>query len=215
MMQEHSTLLPPGPPPPRQAHTKMERRTADSMPGPGQYLPIDDWSKSKNRRGPNFPRQANSNFNRKVAQVPLKVENSNPRVKGALGTKDLIFDGGSRKKLVIQQSAPSIPYKDSTYGYEPIDESGQLLINVGNSFKHTYPERFDSSPGPGAYDIGNDYLKRKNKDPTVPFNRDQSKRSNIQNKSAAAVGPGSYNLDKHQSISRNLSNLGHSAFASG
>lgn len=47
----------------------------------------------------------------------------------------MVIDNGSRKRLVIQQSAPSIPYKDSTYGYEPIDDSGQLLINVGNSFK--------------------------------------------------------------------------------
>ena len=89
------------------------------------------------------------------------------------------------------------------------------MINVGNSFKHTYPERFDSSPGPGAYEIANDYLKRKNKDPTVPFDRDQSKRTAIKHFSAAVVGPGSYNLDKYKSISRNVSNLGHSAFASG
>ena len=91
----------------------------------------------------------------------------------------MVFDGASRKKLVIQQSAPSIPYKDSTYGYEPIDESGQLLINVGNSFKQTYPERFEASPGPGAYEIDNGYLQRKNKDPTVRFDRDTSKRSII------------------------------------
>lgn len=127
----------------------------------------------------------------------------------------MIFDNGSRKKLVIQQSAPSIPYKDSTYGYEPIDESGQLLINVGNSFKHTYPEKFDSSPGPGAYEIANDYLKRKNKDPTVRFDKDSSRRSNLEiTNTATAVGPGSYNLDRDFG-SRNVSNLGHAAFASG
>jgi len=40
-----------------------------------------------------------------------------------------------QNKLVIQSNPPSIPYKDSAFGYEPIDESGKLLINVGNSFK--------------------------------------------------------------------------------
>lgn len=53
------------------------------------------------------------------------------------------------------------------------------MINVGNSFKHTYPERFDSSPGPGAYDIAADTFKHKNKNPTIAYNRDHSKRTNI------------------------------------
>ena len=140
----------------------------------------------------------------------------NGRARGAAGAKEMIFDTGSRKKLVIQQSAPSIPYKDSTYGYEPIDESGQLLVNVGNSFKHTYPEKFDSSPGPGAYEIASDLLKHKNKDPTVRFDKDASRRSNIQPvKMATVVGPGSYNLDKPLVGAKNVSNLGHAAFASG
>lgn len=128
----------------------------------------------------------------------------------------MVIDNGSRKRLVIQQSAPSIPYKDSTYGYEPIDDSGQLLINVGNSFKQTYPEKFDSSPGPGAYEVANEYLKHKNKNPTVRFDRDTSKRSELQRPGPASfVGPGSYNAGKPLGKLANVSSLGHAAFASG
>ena len=60
--------------------------------------------------------------------------------------------------LVIQQNAPSIPYKDSSYGYEPLDESGSLLINVGNSFKKSFKNILDSTPGPGAYDIAKSFM---------------------------------------------------------
>ena len=49
----------------------------------------------------------------------------------------------SANKLFVQQNAPSIPYKDSAFGYEPIDDTGKLLINVGNSFKATYQDQFD------------------------------------------------------------------------
>lgn len=45
---------------------------------------------------------------------------------------------------MIQQSAPSIPYRDSTYGYEPIDEQGKLLVNIGESFKHSLNHTQDS-----------------------------------------------------------------------
>jgi hypothetical protein len=45
-----------------------------------------------------------------------------------------------RNKLVIQQNAPSIPFKDSAFGYEPIDSQGRLLINVGTSFKQSYQD---------------------------------------------------------------------------
>ena len=57
--------------------------------------------------------------------------------------KDVQERERSPNKLVIQQNAPSIPYKDSTFGYEPLDESGKFLINVGNSFKESYQKEFD------------------------------------------------------------------------
>ena len=40
-----------------------------------------------------------------------------------------------QNKLVVHQQAPSIPYKDSSYGYEMIDRGGKHLINVGSSYK--------------------------------------------------------------------------------
>jgi hypothetical protein len=42
-----------------------------------------------------------------------------------------------KRKIVVQQNPPSIPYRDSAYGYEPMDKEGKLLINVGNTYRHS------------------------------------------------------------------------------
>jgi hypothetical protein len=65
-----------------------------------------------------------------------------------------------QNKLVIQANPPSIPYKDSAFGYEPLDNSGRLLVNVGNSFKETYKDQYNSTPGPGTYETAMSYIKK-------------------------------------------------------
>ena len=63
-----------------------------------------------------------------------------------MSPNDMVMGGSS---IVIQRHAPSIPYKDSSYGYEPIETNTNLLIDVGNSFKKTYKKQFEQTPGPG------------------------------------------------------------------
>lgn len=131
----------------------------------------------------------------------------------------------NRGKLVIQQNAPSIPYKDSTFGYEPLDESGKFLINVGNSFKESYQQQHNSTPGPGAYEIAQSYLtQKKNQSRVLRYDKDNSKRSQPERKALQPrVGPGSYSSNAmligcasglRQDQSK-ISLLGHAAFASG
>jgi hypothetical protein len=62
--------------------------------------------------------------------------------------------------LVIQRNAPSIPYKDSAYGYEPLDEAGKMLINVGDSFRKVYKQNEKLTPGPGAYELAKIYPRK-------------------------------------------------------
>lgn len=49
--------------------------------------------------------------------------------------------------MVVQKTAPSIPFRDSSYGYTPIDEDGRLLMNIGDTLKKKKYE----VPGPGSY----------------------------------------------------------------
>jgi hypothetical protein len=63
--------------------------------------------------------------------------------------------------LVIQRNAPSIPYKDSAYGYEPLDEAGRMLINVGDSFRKVYKQNEKLTPGPGAYELAKMYPRKR------------------------------------------------------
>ena len=95
--QQHSTLLPSASGPPRLPRAPLERRIVDSMPGPGQYIPIEDWSKQKSKRGSQMVAGQPLKSNRRIGQIPLKAD----YVKGGVGGKDMIFDGGARKKLVI------------------------------------------------------------------------------------------------------------------
>ena len=111
-----------------------------------------------------------------------------------------------QNKLVIQQNPPSIPYKDSSYGYEPIDDTGQLLINVGNSFKQTYKKQYDATPGPGAYDLAKKYLSN-NKSKVLSYKRDSTKRSNAAN--SQSLGPAHYNLLKKIPKYQTASKLGN------
>lgn len=113
---------------------------------------------------------------------------------------DRLGDIKPQNKLVIAQGAPSIPYRDTSHGYEPIDQSGKHLISVGGSFKHNYLKYYDKTPGPGAYDIAKDYLKHKNSVKLISYNKDTSQRSDINIKSAAnLIGPGQYNIEQKKS----------------
>ena len=98
----------------------------------------------------------------------------------------------SNSKIVIH-NPPSIPYKDSAFGYEPLDQDCRLLINVGNTFKKNYHSQINQSPGPGAYEIAQSYLKNAK---VLNYNQDTSKRSEItgSNKVNSRLGPGTYNV---------------------
>lgn len=62
-------------------------------------------------------------------------------------------------QIIIQRNPPSIPYKDSAFGYEPLDSDCKMLINVGNTFRQNHSSQIDQSPGPGAYEIAKSYVK--------------------------------------------------------
>jgi hypothetical protein len=74
-----------------------------------------------------------------------------------------------------------------------------LLINVGTSFKQSYRDQLEGTPGPGAYTVNN-VSNQKSK--LIGYKWDNSKRSDLVAKcSADKLGPGSYNVvkDKYQS----------------
>lgn len=86
----------------RLLNSKSNLLFMDANPGPGEYIQIQDWSESQLRRGQKRHRQGNAKYNNKAGQAPLKTDSViNQRVRGAVGAKEMIFDSGSRKKLVI------------------------------------------------------------------------------------------------------------------
>lgn len=60
---------------------------------------------------------------------------------------------------MIQRNPPSIPYRDSAFGYEPLDRDCKMLINVGNTYRQYNKSQINNSPGPGAYEIAKSYIK--------------------------------------------------------
>lgn len=117
-----------------------------------------------------------------------------------------------KDKLFIQNHAPSIPYKDSAFGYEPLDLNSKYLVNVGNSFKQTFKEYFDQTPGPGAYEIAQMHLKGQKNSKVLSYQRDASRRSD--QVTYSKVGPGTYNTENKGRIGgKKMSYKGHSVFA--
>jgi hypothetical protein len=113
--------------------------------------------------------------------------------------------------LVIQRNAPSIPYKDSAYGYEPLDEAGKMLINVGDSFRKVYKQNAELTPGPGAYELAKLYPRKRSY--VLSYERDLTRRTNLVGRDASAIGPGSYNV-QDSLRKKSTSQLGHAAFVS-